>query len=132
MKGEKVDVKKDWIKQNYSTIIDVVKQGSTKKDIQKSYKAEKANIDQVINGLKKMDGELVNFAKAELSVLKSVTTALHSMMNIKMDVCKTRYTDYRNILVVLNNLKKKAENQSTKVEESTSVYTDIIESAFDW
>lgn len=133
MKGEKVEVNKTWVKNNFSTIVDVVKQGSTKKDIQKSYKAEKASIDEVINGLKKMDGDMINFAKAEMSLLKSVTTALHSLMNVKMDVCKTRYADYRNILIVLHNLNKKSTNESAQVEESTSSsYTDIIESAFDW
>ena len=128
MVGESVDVNKSWVKNNISEVVGIVEKGNTKKDIQKSYKDEKANIDKIIKELGNLDKSLIDVAKAEITVLKSISTCLHSCMNVKMDVCKKRYGEYRNILVKLSKLNKKEK----ATNESVTYQQDLIESAFDW
>ena len=126
MIGKEVGATKSWIKSNLSDLTGVVEKGTTKRDIQTAYQAEKKVIDDIIKGLRSMDDNLIKVANAEISLLKSVTTALHSCMNIKMDVCKRRYNEYRVILTKVATAKKKANHESVSYQE------DLVEAAFDW
>ena len=126
MVGDEVEVNKAWVKNNISEMVKIVEQGTTKKDIQKSYQDEKKNIDKIIKELGTIDDSLIKVAKTEISMLKSICTCLHSCMSAKMDVCKKRYGEYRAILHKLSTLKKKATNESVTMQE------DLIESAFNW
>lgn len=132
--GKKVEVKKNWISSNFSELIGIVEKGNTKKDIKKAYKADKEMIDKAIKAVYDMNDEAVNkVAKAEISSLKNVITCLHTCMNIKADACKTRYSEYRNILVkVYHASKKKDKKDDKKVQESFTYQSDLIESAFNW
>lgn len=128
MIGDEVEVNKAWVKNNISEMVKIVEQGTTKKDVQKSYQDEKKNIYKAIKELGSLDDSLIKVAKVEISVLKSICTCLHSCMSVKMDVCKKRYAEYRVILYKLSTLKKKA----TTTNESVTMQEDLVEAAFNW
>lgn len=128
--GEEVKVTKKWLDKNLGELTNVVKKGTSKRDIQKSYKEEKSTFDKLIKQLKQSkDENIVKVANEEIAVLKATVTALHSCMNIKIDVCKRRYSEYKVILTKLSKLKKESANESYY---SYSSQQDLVESAFNW
>lgn len=129
--GEEVKVTKKWLSENLGKLTEVVKKGTSKRDIQASYKKEKSTFDDLIRKLKKSkDENIVKVANEEIAVLKATVTALHSCMNIKIDVCKRRYSEYKVILTKLSKLKK--ESESVNASYSYSSQQDLVESAFNW
>lgn len=129
--GNEVKVTKDWVQKNLKELTGIVEQGNTKRDIQASYKREKATFDKLIKTIKgSTDDNLIKVANAEISVLKSTVTALHSCMNVKIDVCKRRYSEYRIILSKLAKLKKSSVSES--YIGGYSYQEDLVEAAFDW
>lgn len=142
VKGEKKDLTKEWIRSNFNMLVDVVTKGSTKRDIQKSYKEEKVRFDQILKDIKSSkNDDYWKGAQQEVMVLADICKAMHSVHSIKMDACKVRYNQYKNILVkvaaakVKSQVKEKMPKKKEKVEESFTPATsqvDLIEAAFQW
>lgn len=126
--GEEVSAKKEWIRSHIGDMTAVVLKGNSKNDIKKSYTAEKKNIDKVIGDLKKMDDKHMVVAKYEIGTLKSIITHLHTAMSVKMDICKRRYGEYRNILAKVYAAKKKSTNESFSYTDQQ----DLVNQAFNW
>lgn len=144
VKGEKKDLTKEWIKANFNEIVDVVSKGSTKRDIQKSYKEEKARFDEILKRIKTgaKDSDYWKGSQQEITLLADLCKAMHSMHSLKMDACKVRYAQYKNVLVKVaaakaKGQKKEEPKKEEKVEESTTFtpatsQIDLIEAAFQW
>lgn len=125
MIGKEIDVTKSWFKSNWKTVYDIVMAGSTKKDIKKSYKDEKDKIKDCIKNLKnRKDVDSIN---AIVKIYSKVTTTLHAMMNIKMDVCRRRLAEYTKLLAKVYAKKKVATKESF-----FGYQEDMIKEAFDW
>ncbi len=125
MTGKEVEVTKSWFSSNWKTVYDVVMAGSSKKDIKKSYKNEKDKINQCIKNLKgRKDVDSIN---AVVKIYAKVTTTLHAMMNIKMDVCRKRLAEYTRLLAKVYAKKKVATKESF-----FGYQEDMVKEAFDW
>ena len=125
MMGKEVSVDKSWLSSNWKTVYDVVMAGSSRKDIKKSYKDEKDKINQCIKNLKgRKDVDSIN---AVVKIYAKVTTTLHSMMNVKMDVCRKRLAEYTRLLAKVYAKKKVATKESF-----FGYQEDMVKEAFDW
>lgn len=133
--GDPVDVTKDWVSKNLTTMQGVVLAGNSKKDIKAAYNAEKKNIDDAIKNLKKLKDEDMQSAKAQITLYKDLVTSFHTAMNTLMDACKVRYGEYRNVLVKVMRYAKKGKTEATSestVMESSARQFDLVSSVFDW
>lgn len=125
MMGKEVSVDKSWFSSNWKTVYDVVMAGSSKKDIKKSYKNEKDKINECIKNLKnRKDVDSIN---AVVKIYAKVTTTLHSMMGVKMDVCRKRLAEYTRLLAKVYAKKKVATKESF-----FGYQEDMVKEAFDW
>ena len=81
-------------------------------------------------------------SQQEITLIADLCKAMHSMHSLKMDACKVRYAQYKNVLVKVaaakaKGQKKEEPKKEEKVDESTTFtpatsQVDLIEAAFQW
>ena len=138
--GEEVEATKDWVVSNIGTLNGIVKNDDSKKVIKKNYQNFKKFIDEIIKDIRKDKGKAITAAdNACFFVMKEIVKATHAANNIVMDVCKRRYSEYRNILLrvaicVHGSKDGKPEKQQTASNEAAEVTNrvELIESLFEW
>lgn len=138
--GDEVEATKEYVANNISTIVGIVKDGNTKNTIKKNYKAFKKSMDGIIKNVKQMNDKRLGIVNQAAYVLKETVNAANAANHAVMDVCNRQYNEYRNILLrvsVCVQKQGKGEKKQEATGESaapdvTANQVHMIESLFAW